>query len=120
VILAEAAKGKEPDDPLFITRTGKRVGARKLSGDHFQRLIKKAGIPRIKFHDMRHTFASWYMIEVGDIWNLMGILGHSSVKTTMRYAHLSNSHQKMPSFNWHQEEKVIVFPKKTCYPIEDC
>ena len=57
----------------------------------------------LTFHGLRHnTFASWYMVEVGDIWSLMQILGHSSIKTTMRYAHVSGKHQKVPNFNWNE------------------
>lgn len=96
---------KESPDPevIFVTSTGKRVGARNLSAGRFQNLIKKLNLPVIKFHDLRHTFASWYMIQQGDIWSLMGILGHSSVKTTMRYAHVSSKHQRVPKFDWGEE-----------------
>lgn len=74
----------------------KRVLNRKLAGYHFSKLVAGAQVPKIRFHDLRHTFASWYMIEVGDIWSLKGILGHVDVQTTQRYAHLSDRHQKMP------------------------
>lgn len=103
--LAEAlrnAVAKSGDaEIIFTTRSGKRVSASKLAEKHFKRLGRLANNPPISFHDMRHTFASWYMIEVGDIWSLMGILGHSNIETTMRYAHLSTKHQKVASFSWN-------------------
>jgi len=68
-------------------------------------VVKRAGVPIIRFHDLRHTFASWYMIEVGDIWSLKGILGHVDVQTTQRYAHLSQRHQRMPILPWMAEGK---------------
>jgi len=43
----------------------------------------------IRFHDLRHTFASNYVIKGGNIVSLQRILGHSTVDMTMRYAHLS-------------------------------
>ena len=43
----------------------------------------------ITWHDLRHTFASHWMMDGGDIFKLSKILGHASVKQTMRYAHLA-------------------------------
>lgn len=43
----------------------------------------------IVFHDLRHTFASHWVMKGGDIFKLQKILGHSTVAMTMRYAHLS-------------------------------
>jgi len=40
-------------------------------------------------HDCRHDFSSNWMMNGGDIYTLSKILGHSSVKVTERYAHLS-------------------------------
>jgi site-specific recombinase XerD len=41
---------------------------------------------------MRHTFASHFKINGGNILALQKILGHSSLAMTMRYAHLSPDH----------------------------
>ncbi|CAA0081188.1 Tyrosine recombinase XerC [Zhongshania aliphaticivorans] len=43
-------------------------------------------------HVLRHTFASHFMMNGGDIISLQRILGHASITMTMRYAHLSPSH----------------------------
>ena len=43
-------------------------------------------------HILRHTFASYFMINGGNILNLREILGHSDIKMTMRYAHLAPDH----------------------------
>ena len=45
-------------------------------------------------HILRHTFASWFMINGGNILTLQRILGHSSITMTMRYAHLAPEHLK--------------------------
>ncbi len=60
----------------------------------------KEGIERAKIelpagqltHVLRHTFASHFMINGGNILTLQRILGHQDLKTTMRYAHLAPSH----------------------------
>ncbi|MEP5728111.1 MAG: tyrosine-type recombinase/integrase [Sulfitobacter sp.] len=41
-----------------------------------------------KFHDLRHTFASWYVQRGGDLYRLQIILGHKGPTMTQRYAHL--------------------------------
>lgn len=62
----------------------------------FKRLLKKAGIPDIQFHALRHTFST-RAIEVGmDYRTLSEILGHSSVAITLDlYAHSLDAHKRM-------------------------
>ncbi|RCX07035.1 phage integrase [Marinomonas foliarum] len=43
-------------------------------------------------HVLRHTFASHFMINGGNILTLQRILGHSDIRMTMRYSHLSPDH----------------------------
>lgn len=45
--------------------------------------------PYVRFHDLRHTFASHWVMKSGDLFKLQKILGHQSVQMTMRYAHLA-------------------------------
>lgn len=42
----------------------------------------------IRFHDLRHTMASHWVAEGGDLFKLQKILGHKSIQMTLRYAHL--------------------------------
>ena len=48
---------------------------------------KDPGITGVRFHDLRHTFASWYIEKGGDLVSLSKTLGHSSIQMTMKYAH---------------------------------
>ncbi|GBD38674.1 MAG: hypothetical protein KatS3mg078_2252 [Deltaproteobacteria bacterium] len=57
----------------------------------FERACKKAGIHGLRFHDLRHTAAT-RMVETGaSIVAISRILGHSDLKTTMRYTHPEDS-----------------------------
>ncbi|NHC61044.1 site-specific integrase [Paenalcaligenes suwonensis] len=51
---------------------------------------QSAGIPDIRLHDLRHSYASFLVNQGRSIYEVQKILGHASVKTTQRYAHLSN------------------------------
>jgi len=79
------------DDRVFPPRKGARGARRRLEGS-FEDLLKRAKISNFRFHDMRHTFASWYMMNGGDLYELAKILGHSNIKMTERYAKLGKEH----------------------------
>jgi integrase-like protein len=51
-----------------------------------------AEIQSFRFHDLRHTIASWYMMNAGDLYELAKILGHANIKMTERYAKLGKTH----------------------------
>ena len=60
----------------------------------FATALNKAGITNFKFHDLRHTFASHFVMNGGDLFALKEILGHSSLKMVLRYAHLASAHKR--------------------------
>ena len=43
----------------------------------------------LHFHDLRHSFASWFVMRGGSLQALLTILGHADIKMTLRYAHLA-------------------------------
>jgi integrase len=54
-------------------------------------LCKKAGLRKIGWHTLRHTFASHLAMKGVPLNAVQALLGHSSITTTMRYAHLAPS-----------------------------
>jgi integrase len=67
----------------------------KSSVGAFRMAVREAGIELMQgqlTHVLRHTFASHFMMNGGNILALQKVLGHSSLQTTMIYAHLSPDH----------------------------
>lgn len=77
--------------PLVIhTRNGNQYLVTGMSA-RLRRLFAKAEVEDFKAHDLRHTFASWYLQRGGRLDRLREILGHSRIEQTMKYAHLSTA-----------------------------
>ena len=79
------------EDRIFPPKPGATSGRQRLEGS-FEDLLDRAKIQDFWFHDLRHTFASWYMMNGGDLYELAKILGHSNIKMTERYAKLGRQH----------------------------
>lgn len=89
-----------PGDLAFPNGRGRmRDEGSRVFKPVFRRVLARAGFamterygrprPYIVFHDLRHTFASHWVMKSGDLFKLQKILGHKSVQMTMRYAHLA-------------------------------
>ena len=58
-------------------------------------LLKEAGLPHIRFHDLRHTFATHALASGVDAKTLSGILGHTKASFTLdTYAHVTGDMQR--------------------------
>lgn len=88
-LMREKALRRGGETLLFPGRRGKpRYG--DVLRDSLKRAMKRAGLEfHLRWHDLRHTFASHWMIDGGDIFKLSRILGHANMKQTMRYSHLA-------------------------------
>lgn len=61
-------------------------------------LLKKAGLPNIRFHDLRHTFATHALTSGVDAKTLSGILGHTNASFTLdTYTHVTTDMQQRAS-----------------------
>ena len=79
------------EDRIFPPKAGATSGRQRVEGS-LEDLLERAKIADFRFHDLRHTFASWYMMNGGDLYELAKILGHSNIKMTERYAKLARKH----------------------------
>ena len=76
---------------VFPSKVGsmQQPSARVLQ-ETLHRVRAVAGVDdRITFHDLRHSFASMWMMNGGDVYRLQRVLGHRSITMTERYSHLS-------------------------------
>ena len=65
------------------------------------RVLKRAGLPKVRFHDLRHTFATLALQNGVDIKTVSGMLGHFSAGFTLdTYAHVTTSAKREAAKQW--------------------
>jgi integrase len=90
---------RSPGKLVFTNRDGRMLlPSSRVFQETLHRVLNRAGFEKlirngkerhyICFHDLRHTFASHWVMKGGDLFKLQKILGHKTVQMTMRYAHL--------------------------------
>jgi integrase len=58
----------------------------------WSKLRSAAGLRRVRLHDLRHTFASHAAMSEEPLPIIGKLLGHATIKSTARYAHLHDTH----------------------------
>ncbi len=96
-VLADALADARPenasdDDLVFVGSTVKDDGSpAKLDGSalrrRFEAARKRAKLPPLRFHDLRHTFGSLAVDGGASLVQVQAWMGHSAIQTTMRYLH---------------------------------
>ena len=77
-----------PDDLLFASEDGEPLDPGVLSHS-FSRIAKRAGLEDVRFHDLRHTFASLMLVRGAKPKVISEALGHAAVAFTMDvYSHI--------------------------------
>ena len=72
------------DDRVFLCIDGSQMSESTIKLA-FARLAKRAGVPRLHIHLLRHTFATRFLLNGGDVFSLQRILGHTTLEMTRRY-----------------------------------
>ena len=97
VDLLVAEHKKHPENPYMFPSpvTGEMYYPDSIVNLH-KKILKDAGLPHIRFHDLRHTFATASLEHGMDIKTLSTIIGHVSTATTLNvYAHVTDEMRKI-------------------------
>lgn len=78
-VLRRAMAGKAPDERVFS------LSASQV-GDRWKYVRQRAGVPHLRFKDLRHLLPTFWMALGYSPKDLMGIMGHTQIATTMGYA----------------------------------
>jgi integrase len=74
---------------VFCTHGGKPLDSHNVARTSFKPLLKRAGLPDIRFHDLRHTCATLLLSHGHHPKLVQDLLGHASVAMTLdRYSHV--------------------------------
>lgn len=97
--ILRSQEGKHPE--RVFTYKGKPV---ETIGAAFESGLKKAGIENFRFHDLRHTWASWHVQGGTPLAVLQELGGWASLSMVMRYSHLAQSHLS----EWAERSNVTI------------
>jgi integrase len=73
------------EDLVFVNESGETFEESAMRR-RFYKAVKAAGLPHIRFHDLRHTFGT-LAVQAFPLSDVMAYLGHSDIQTTMIYVH---------------------------------
>ncbi len=91
------------NDYLFLNNHGNKLTRQGLF-KNLKSLLREKGIDKdVSPHTLRHSFATHLLNNGADLRVIQELLGHSSIKTTQIYTHISNEHLK-EQYNSHPHE----------------
>ena len=89
VLVEMGARSRYRDGVVFaVDRGGVQFNPRSVSRA-FQMAVDRAKLDRVRFHDLRHTFATRIIQSGIDVYTVMQLMGHRSIASTQIYAHHS-------------------------------
>lgn len=77
----------EPDDVIENRKTAQGVIP-------YKRILRSEDLPYTNFHTLRHTAATWILKKTNNLRITKEILGHSDIKTTLKYAHVLDQEKR--------------------------
>lgn len=107
-IIPKLIKLKKDNDKYILTNSKDKLYDTRLLESFYKRTLTKCGIKHMKFHTLRHTFATRCVESGMDVKTLSEILGHSTTQITLNlYVH--------PTYDMKKRsiEKTVRYIKKT-------
>ncbi|WP_419011805.1 site-specific integrase [Dysosmobacter sp.] len=93
-VLKQQRKKGDSSPRVFLSSFGGPISLGSVL-HMLHRVLKRAGLPRVRFHDLRHTFATLALQNGVDIKAVSGMMGHFSAGFTLdTYAHVTTAAQK--------------------------
>ncbi len=101
------AKRRQDTDLVFPAPSGKKPVATEVQ---WNQAVEEAGLKDFRFHDLRHTAASYLAMNGATLAEIADILGHKTLQMVKRYSHLTEQHtvkivQKMNNAIFEDTEK---------------
>jgi len=113
----KAMKRRGPDNLVFTRNDARIDDIPRVFFEVVAELGLNDGRPdrrqRVCFHTLRHTFASWHVLAGTDIYTVKGLLGHSVIAMTERYAHLSKGAMHNATVNFEKSLDSVVQKDKS-------
>ena len=81
----------KPEALLFASRRRPDVAFNHVTSWH--RALKEARVGDFRFHDLRHTAASYLAMKGATLLEIADVLGHRNLSVTRRYSHLTTTHK---------------------------
>jgi len=86
-----------PDDYVVVNRLGRRLDGSALRR-RVERARQAAGLRRLRFHDLRHTYGSLLVAGGVDLASVKAAMGHARITTTERYLHARSATEMADRF----------------------
>ncbi|MEO0301668.1 MAG: site-specific integrase [candidate division WOR-3 bacterium] len=100
---------------VFPGKDGKGHISEHYISHLFEKAVERAGIKDFRFHDLRHTFASYLVMNGVDLKTVQELLGHKTFNMTLRYSHLSPEHKKLAVEMLEDNYKISIDAKNRHY-----
>lgn len=91
-VLIEQIKNQRSPKYVFSKSDGTPYNPDHFSERYLTPALERSGVRKVTMHVFRHTFASQFMMNGGNPYDLQKLLGHTKFEMTQKYAHLSPQH----------------------------